>query len=71
MTPLLRAGDISEYNRLVQDYNRMAGDYNQAVDAYNALLDEAERVVDLHNDLAAGAHDRPASYIMARAYLCG
>ena len=71
MTPLLRAGDISEYNRLVQDYNRMAGDYNQAVDAYNALLDEAERVVDLHNDLAAGAHDRPASYLVARAYPSG
>ncbi len=70
-TELEARGREIEAMRDALDYNRMAGDYNQAVDAYNALLDEAERVVDLHNDLAAGAHDRPASYLVARAYPSG
>jgi len=49
----------------------MARDCNDAIDAYNALLEEAEAAVDLHNYLVVHAHDRPGSYLRARAYLAG
>jgi len=71
MADLFRSGEIREYNRLVPEYNRMARDYNDAVDACNALLGEAAAAVDLHNYLVAHAHDRPGSYLRARAYLTG
>ncbi len=71
LTALSRSGEIREYNRLVPEYNRKARDYNDAIGAYNALLDETAAVVDLHNYLIAHAHDRPGSYLRARAYLAG
>ncbi len=69
MAALSRAGEIREYNRLVPEYNRKARDYNTAVGAYNALLDESGAAVELHNYLVTHAHDRPGSYLRARAYL--
>jgi len=71
LTALSRSGEIREYNRLVPEYNRKARDYNDAVGIYNTLLGESGAAVDLHNYLVAHAHDRPGSYIRARAYLAG
>ncbi|WP_214020063.1 hypothetical protein [Methanoculleus sp.] len=71
LTALSRSGEIREYNRLVPEYNRKARDYNDAVEAYNALLEESGAAVGLHNYLVAHAHDRPGSYLHARAYLAG
>jgi len=69
MTALSRSGEVREYNRLVPEYNRKARDYNDAVRSYNALLEESRAAVDLYNHLVTHAHDRPGSYLRARAYL--
>jgi hypothetical protein len=66
---LARAGENREYNRLVPEYNRQVRDYNNAAGSYNALLEESRAAVDLHNYLVTHAHDRPGSYLHARAYL--
>lgn len=71
MAALSRSGEVREYNRLVPEYNRMVRDYNDAAGSYNALLEESRAVVEIHNDLAAHAHDRPGAYLRARAYLAG
>ncbi|HOI13408.1 MAG TPA: hypothetical protein PLG75_06090 [Methanoculleus sp.] len=68
---LSRSGEVEEYNRLVTEYNRRGREYNDAIDACNALLAESEAAVDLHNRLITHAHDRPGSYLLARAYLAG
>ena len=69
LTALSRSGNTREYNRLVPEYNEKARDYNDAVRSYNAQLGESRTAVDLHNHLAGHAHDRPGSYLRARAYL--
>ena len=69
MTALSRSGEVGEYNRLVPEYNQRARDYNNAVRSYNTHLAESQASVDLYNHLITHAHDRPGSYLHARAYL--
>ncbi|NLA38638.1 MAG: hypothetical protein GX882_04500 [Methanomicrobiales archaeon] len=69
ITDLSGAGEIGEYNRLVPEYNRKARDYNDMLRSYNTLLDESRTAVDIYNLLITHAHDRPGSYLRARAYL--
>lgn len=66
---LARSGEIREYNRLVPEYNQKTREYNDAAQSYNALLAESRAAVDVHNHLVTHAHDRPGSYLRARAYL--
>ncbi|WP_292394599.1 hypothetical protein [Methanoculleus sp. UBA303] len=69
MRALSGSGEVREYNRLVPEYNRKAREYNAAVQSYNALLAESRAAVEVHNYLGTHAHDRPGSYLRARAYL--
>jgi hypothetical protein len=71
MATLSRSGEIREYNSLVTEYNRMVREYNDAAGSYNALCEESKAGVDLYNYLVTHAHDRPGSYLRARAYLAG
>ena len=68
MATLSRSGEIREYNRLVPEYNREAREYNDILRSYNTLLEESRTAVDLYNHLITHAHDRPGSYLRARAY---
>ena len=67
MATLSRTGEISDYNRLVPEYNQEARDYNDMLETYNALLKESRTAVDIYNYLITHAHDRPGSYLRARA----
>lgn len=69
MASLSRSGETREYNRLVPEYNQRVQDYNDAVRSYNTLLAELQVSVDLYNHLVTHTHDRPGSYLHARAYL--
>ncbi len=71
LAELAQSGKFQEYNRLVWRYNEKAHEYNDAVEKYNALLEESEAVINLHNHLVTHTHDRPGSYLHARAYLEG
>ncbi|MDV2480792.1 hypothetical protein F8E02_01970 [Methanoculleus sp. Wushi-C6] len=69
LAALSRSGEIREYNRLVPEHNGMVREYNDAAASYNVLLEESRAAVEIHNYLVTHAHDRPGSYLRARAYL--
>ncbi len=69
MAALSRPGESREHNHLILEYNRRVREYNDAVQSYNSLLAESRAAVDTYNHLITHAHDRPGSYLRARAYL--